>query len=50
MSSYKLTDFRNDNYEQAMSDHLYEAGQTRLCAAYSDLGQDKKQRSGNPLE
>ena len=50
MSSYELTDFRNDNHKQAMSDHLYEAGQTRLCAACGDLGQDKKQRSGNPLE
>ena len=50
MSSYKLTDFRNNNYKQAMSDHSYEAGQTRLYAACSDLGQDKKQRSGNPLE
>ena len=50
MSSYKLTDFRNDNYEQAMSNHPHKAGQTRLCAACSDLGQDKKQRSGNLLE
>ena len=47
---YKLTDFCNDDYKQAMSDYLYEAGQTRLYAAYSDLSQDKKQRLGNPLE
>ena len=50
MSSHELTDFRNNNYKQAMSDHPYKAGQTRSCAAYSDLSQDKKQRSGNPLE
>ena len=50
MSSYKLIDFRNNNYKQAISDHPYKAGQTRSCAACGDLGQDKKQRSGNPLE
>ena len=50
MSSYELTDFRNDDHKQAMSDHPHKAGQTRLYAAYGDHGQDKKQRSGNPLE
>ena len=50
VSSHELTDFRNDDHEQAMSDHPHEAGQTRSCAACGDLGQDKKQRSGNPLE
>ena len=50
MSSYKLTDFRNNNRKQAMSNYPYKAGQTRLYAAYNDLGQDKKQRLGNPLE
>ena len=50
MSSYELTDFRNDNYEQAMSNHPHKAGQTRLCAACGDLGQDKKQRLGSLLE
>ena len=50
MSSHKLTDFCNDNREQAISDYPYKAGQTRLCAACSDLGQDKKQRLGNLLE
>ena len=38
MSLYELTDFYNDDYKQAMSDYPYEAGQTRLCAAYSNLG------------
>ena len=38
MSSYKLTDFYNNNYEQAMFNYLYKAGQTRLYAACSDLG------------
>ena len=50
MSSYELTDFCNDDHKQAISDYLYEAGQTRLCAACGDLGQDKKQQSGSPLE
>ena len=50
MSLYKVTDFYNNNYKQAMSDHPYKAGQTKLCAACGDLGQDKKQRLGNLLE
>ena len=50
MSSHKLIDFYNNNYKQAMSNHPYKAGQTRLYAAYGDLGQDKKQQSGNLLE
>ena len=33
-----------------MSDYLYKAGQTRSYAAFGDLSQDKKQRSGNLLE
>ena len=43
-------DFRNNNYKQAISNHLYKAGPTRLYAAYNDLGQDKKRRLGNLLE
>ena len=50
MPSYKLTDFRTNNCKQVLSNHLYKAGQTRSYAAYSDLGQDKKQRLGNLLE
>ena len=38
MSLYKLIDFYNDDHEQAMFNHPYKAGQTRLYAAYSDLG------------
>ena len=38
MSLYKLIDFYNNNYKQAISDHPYKAGQTRLYAAYNDFG------------
>ena len=50
MPSYKLIDFRINNRKQVLSNHLYKAGQTRLGAACSDLGQDKNQRVGNLLE
>ena len=50
MPSYKLTDFRTNDREQVLSNHLYKAGQTRLGAAYSDLDQDKNQRLGNLIE
>ena len=42
MSLYKLTDFRNDNYKQAMSDYPYKAGQTRLYTTCGNFSQDKK--------
>ena len=50
MSLHEITDLRYDDHEPAMSDHPHEAGQTRPGAACGELGRDRNQRSGNPLD